>query len=481
MDFLFLLLRLVPTTREQFIQQVFAFLPFEANIDQRNALVQMSDFVFEHDDRCLFVLKGYAGTGKTNLISAFTKALPSIRWKSVLLAPTGRAAKVLSGYAQRPAQTIHKKIFRKEVGPEGNVIFALADNLHRNTVFIVDEASMISADSGENMFNSLLENLFEFVFSGDNCKLILIGDNAQLPPVGSPESPALDPRYLEAAFHLNIKLSQLKEVARQKHESGILFNATNLRISLDQKPFTFPGLDCTADVVNLPGEELEDTLNSCISKYGEENVIIITRSNKRAKLFNQNFRNRIRLYEDDLCAGDRIMIVKNNYFWLPEGNGEAGFIANGDMAEITRILKREVLYGFNFCECALKFTDYPNLPEIRVRMITDSLYTDSPALTQDEQKTLYERVLEDVADEPSRGLRSAYVRKSGYYNALQVKFSYAITCHKSQGGQWPVVFIDQGFLREEQVDEGFVKWLYTALTRATEQVYFLNFNPTFFS
>ncbi|WP_317896889.1 ATP-dependent DNA helicase [Aurantibacillus circumpalustris] len=458
------------------------YLPFSPNSDQTLAIEKITEFIFNRDERSVFVLKGYAGTGKTNLISAFTKALPTIKWRSVLLAPTGRAAKVLSSYSQRQAQTIHKKIFRKQLDSNGAVHFSLAENLHRNTLFIVDEASMIGADSGGgSLFNSLLENLFEYIYSGDNCKLILIGDTAQLPPVGSNESPALNREYLKTAFYLNIFFYELKEVARQRLESGILLNATNLRNTIDSEDFLFPKLVCKSDVIRLSGEDLEDTLNTTISNYGEDGVIIITRSNKRANLFNQSFRNRIKLYEEDLCAGDKLMIVKNNYFWLPENNGEAGFIANGDMVEIKRILNREELYGFNFCECVISFVDYPNLPEQQVKLLTDSLYTDNPALSNEDQQKLYEAVLEDVRNEPIKGVRMSYLKTSNYYNALQVKFSYAITCHKSQGGQWPAVFIDQGFLKEENIDHGFIRWLYTAITRATEKIFLVNFSEQFFS
>ncbi len=465
-----------------FERTVSGYLPFTANDDQKIAIKKISEFIFNANERSVFILRGYAGTGKTNLISAFTKALPVIKWRSVLLAPTGRAAKVLSMYSQKIAQTIHKKIFRKEIGADGAFYFSLAENLHKNTLFIVDEASMISADSGgESLMNSLLENLFEYVYSGDNCKLILIGDTAQLPPVGSNESPALNEHYLKTAFHLNINFFELKEVARQRLESGILLNATNIRNNIGSQHFEFPKLICGKDFIDLPGDELEDCINSCISQYGEENMVIITRSNKRANLFNQSFRNRIKLYEEDLCSGDKLMIVKNNYFWLPENNGEAGFIANGDMVEITRIVKREDLYDFNFCECQVRFVDYPNLPEQQVKVITNSLFTDNPALSQEEQKHLFESVMADVSHEPAKGIRMAYLKNSPYYNALQVKFSYAITCHKSQGGQWPVVFIDQGFLKEENIDESFMRWLYTAITRATEKVYLINFNPLFFN
>jgi exodeoxyribonuclease-5 len=466
---------------QEFEKAILSYLPFTPNNNQAEAIEKLIDFIFNSDNHSAFILKGYAGTGKTNLISAYTKALPSIKWRSVLLAPTGRAAKVLSGYSQRPAYTIHKKIFRKQMGADGAMHYSLAENLHRNTLFIVDEASMISADSsGESLFNSILENLFEYVYSGVNCKLILIGDTAQLPPVGSNESPALNQNYLRAAFHLNCYFFELSEVARQRLESGILLNATNLRNRMGDSDFVFPKLICTADVVRLNGEELEDALNASISKFGEDNVVIITRSNKRANLFSQSFRNRIKLYEEDLCAGDKIMIVRNNYFWLPENEGELGFIANGDMVEITRIYNREQLYGFNFCDCSVSFNDYPNMPEQQIKLLTDCLYTDNPNLDKEEQKKLYHAVLEDVKDEPIKGVRMTYVKKSAYYNALQVKFSYAITCHKSQGGQWPIVFIDQGYLKEENIDEGFVRWLYTALTRATERVYLINFNEKFF-
>ena len=464
-----------------FEKTVTSYLPFTPNEDQKIAIKKISEFIFNQDERSVFILKGYAGTGKTNLISAFTKALPIIKWRSVLLAPTGRAAKVLGMYANKIAQTIHKKIFRKQLSTTGTFYFSPAENLHKNTLFIVDEASMISADSGgENLMNSLLENLFEYVYSGNNCKLILIGDTAQLPPVGSNESPALNESYLKTAFHLNINFFELQEVARQRLESGILLNATTIRNSIGKPVFELPQLICSNDFINLAGDELEDCINSAISKYGEENVVIITRSNKRANLFNQSFRNRVKLYEEDLCTGDKLMIVKNNYFWLPENNGEAGFIANGDMVEITRLINRESLYGFNFCECQIRFIDYPNLAEQQVKLITNSLFSDHPSLNQQEQKQLFEAVIADLENEPSKGIKMAYLKNSPYYNALQVKFSYAITCHKSQGGQWPVVFIDQGYLKADDIDDNFLRWLYTAITRATEKIYLINFNMLFF-
>jgi len=463
-----------------FENKVKSHLPFEANTSQKQAISELTAFAFNTDDRSVFVLKGYAGTGKSNLISAFTKTLPHIKYRSVLLAPTGRAAKVLSAYAQRPAQTIHKKIFKKMQDGEGGMLFSLSENLHKNTVFVVDEASMIGIEKSQSIYeNSLLENLFEYVYSGQNCKLILVGDTAQLPPVGSSESFALSADYLKASFDLNISMLELKEVARQKLDSGILLVATDIRESIGAAPFVLPKINCNKDIYRLSGEELEFELNSAISKYGEDNVTIITRSNKGCNLYNQHFRNRIKYFEEDLCVGDKLMVVKNNYFWLPD-NAETAFIANGDTAEIVRIIKREELYGFNFCECLLKLSDYPNLSELQVKLITNALYTDAPALSETEQKQLYNNVLEDVADEPLRHIRSAYLRKSAYYNALQVKFKYAITCHKAQGGQWPCVFIDMGFVKTEDLNDNFYRWLYTAITRASEKVILVNFPDELF-
>jgi exodeoxyribonuclease V len=464
---------------EKFAEKITLCLPFTPTSDQETAIGKLAAFMAAEEERSVFILRGYAGTGKTNLISALTRALPHIKWRSVLLAPTGRAAKVLSHYARKPAFTIHRKIFRKQTGAEGEIFFAPADNLHKNTVFIVDEASMISSSTGEEAFNSVLEHLFEYVFSGEHCRLILCGDNAQLPPVGSAESPALNAAYLKSSYHLNIKGCELKEVVRQKLESGILFNATSLRILLASGGKDIPKIRATPDVVFLPGEELEDTLQREIAVYGEDQVMIVTRSNKRAVLFNKSFRTIIRQSEDDLNAGDRLMIVKNNYFWLEGQKGEAAFIANGDITEVNAILKREEMYGFNFCDCLVRFPDYGDMPEQKVKLLTDCLYTDAPALTQESQKLLYSAVMADVAHEPSKAMRVAYMRDSPYLNALQVKFSYAVTCHKAQGGQWPVVFIDQGYLNQDMIDSNYIRWLYTAVTRATEKVYLINFSAEF--
>lgn len=461
-----------------FISEVKRSLPFEPNVQQVEAIEKLTDFIFSTNDNEIFVLRGYAGTGKTNLISAITKALKFLKLKSVLLAPTGRAAKVLSHTSQKPVSTIHKKIFKKDFTDEGNMMFSLSDNLHKNSIFIVDEASMINVESETSLYqNNLLESLFEYVFSGQFCKLIFVGDSAQLPPVGSNESPALDVKFLKQNFHLNINTYELTQVARQKAESGILYNATKLRESLSSSEFILPKLEVTKDVLNINGEELEDALNSAYSNYGQENVIIVTRSNKRANLFNQNVRNRVYLFEDDLCSGDKLMIVKNNYFWLQNEKSDIGFIANGDMAEITRIRKREKLYGFNFADCSIKLCDYEGIEEMDVKIITDSLFTDSTALSKEQQNLLFQEVLMDCEEIPDKWGKMAYLKKSQHFNALQVKFAYSITCHKAQGGQWPCVFIDHGYVTDEMLDHNFIRWLYTALTRATEKVYLINFNP----
>lgn len=427
------------------------------------------------------VIKGYAGTGKTNMVAALSKTLPNFKWKSVLLAPTGRAAKVLSNYSKKPTQTIHKKIFIKIPTHDGGVAFSLAENKHTNTIFVVDEASMIGLDNptSDSVYHSLLESLLEYVFSGTNCKIILVGDTAQLPPIGSNESPALNIDYLKASYSLQIKHIELKQVARQEDASGILKNATHLRECINNFKDEFPKISLHKDVVRLTGEDLEDALNTAYSNYGYNDVLLVTRSNKRANLFNQAVRARVRCMDEDLCGGDLMMVVKNNYFWLDE-KSEAGFIANGDSLEIKKIVRRKELYGFNFAECIVKLNDYENIPELTVNLLLDSIYTEVPSLTKDQQQDLFANVMEDVADEPIKGLRMAYLRKNPYFNALQVKFNYAVTCHKAQGGQWPCVFIDQGYLTKEMLNVEYIRWLYTAFTRASEKVYLMNFSDDFF-
>ena len=463
-------------------QSVFlSYLSFTPTPDQSELITLLAEFIESTNERQILVIKGYAGTGKTNMVATLSKTLPTFKWKSVLLAPTGRAAKVLSNYSKHPAQTIHKKIFRKTPTHDGGVMFTLGENLHKNTIFIVDEASMIGMDNPDSnsIYGSLLESLFEYVFSGDNCKLILVGDTAQLPPVGASDSPALSIEYLKAAYHLNIKHIELKQVARQQDASGILLNATHLRDCIGNFTNEFPKLKEFKDVVRLSGDELEDALNNAYSNYGFNDVLIVTRSNKRANLFNQAVRARVRYMEEDLCGGDLMMVVKNNYFWLDE-KSDIGFIANGDSLQIKKISKRKELYGFNFAECVVQLCDYDNAPEIMLNLILDAVSTDNPALTKEQQQLLFESVMEDVADEPVKGRRMAYLKQNPFFNALQVKFNYAVTCHKAQGGQWPVVFIDQGYLTKDMLNVEFIRWLYTAFTRASEKVYLMNFSDDFF-
>ncbi|HWY12684.1 MAG TPA: ATP-binding domain-containing protein [Bacteroidia bacterium] len=466
-----------------FTKQFHEKLPFTANSDQTDAIEKLGTFIDNQNNTDLFILKGYAGTGKTNLVSALSQILPAFKWKSVLLAPTGRAAKVLSLYSKRPAQTIHKKIFKKSVNEGGSVYFSLGENPHKNTVFIIDEASMIGLDSNvQSSYASpgLLESLFEYVFAGENCKLLFVGDTAQLPPVGCDESPALNEKLLKASFHLTIFSCELKQVARQSLESGILENATKLRELLANYEGQMPKLFLTKDVIKVEGDELQDVLNTAYGQYGFNDVLIVTRSNKRANLFNQAVRARVRYMEEDICAGDLLMNVKNNYFWLDE-KSDVGFIANGDSFEIKRILGRNELYGFNFLNCVVGFIDYPQMPDLQVRILLESINSDTSSITQEQQKMLYNSVLADVADEPIKGRRMTYIKQSEYYNALQAKFCYAVTCHKAQGGQWPVVFIDQGYLTKEMIDFNYLRWLYTAVTRAKEKVYLINFSEDFFS
>lgn len=468
-------------TNNNFTSIFLSCLSFVPNSDQSNLITLLSDFISNKNEREIFVLKGYAGTGKTNMIGALSKTLPSFKWKSVLLAPTGRAAKVLSNYSQKAAQTIHKKIFIKIPTHDGGVAFALAENKHTNTIFIVDEASMIGLDNptADSVYHSLLESLLEYVFSGTNCKLIMVGDTAQLPPIGSNESPALDLNYLKASYHLQIKHVELKQVARQQDTSGILKNATHLRECIDNFDGDFPKISLHRDVIRLSGEDLEDALNNAYSNYGYNDVLLVTRSNKRANLFNQAVRARVRYMEEDLCSGDLMMVVKNNYYWLDE-KSEAGFIANGDSLEIKKIIRRKEMYGFNFAECVVKLCDYENTPELNLTLLLDSIYTEVPSLTKEQQQQLFSNIMEDVNDEPIKSVRMNYLRKSPYFNALQVKFNYSVTCHKAQGGQWPCVFIDQGYLTKDMLNKEYIRWLYTAFTRATEKVYLMNFSDDFF-
>lgn len=475
-----------------FADEILKKLPFEPTSKQREAANELAKFLLDPDPRRFFVLRGYAGTGKTSLVSALVHALPAIKRKSVLLAPTGRAAKVLSLYSGAIAHTIHKKIYRPSGSADGP-FFSLQNNPHRDTLFIVDEASMIGQGTNEKMLypNNLLEDLFYYVDQNENCRLLFVGDIAQLPPVGLPDSPALSPAWLKKTFGFPIQGVELNEVVRQEIDSGVLYNATKLRVDIAtanvipagvQTPVPQFELEGYKDIVRVQGAELIDELEDAYRKYGPEETIIICRSNKRANIYNQQIRARIRWQEDEIANGDHVMIVKNNYYWLSQdqaAGSKAGFIANGDTAEIVRIRKRSEMHGFKFADVSLRLLDYPEEPELDARILLDTLYTEAPALTAVQQQQFFESVASDYA-ELSKGARYLKMKQDPWYNALQVKFAYAVTCHKAQGGQWKAVFVEQGYLTDEMINTEFLRWLYTALTRTTEKLYLVGFNKEFF-
>lgn len=455
--------------------------------NQRKVIGELTDFVFSKIQKHTFVLKGYAGTGKTSIIGALVKTLPEFNFTPVLLAPTGRAAKVLSNYSNQPAYTIHKMIYQLRSGGDGFTRFSIKENKFENALFLVDEASMISdgaglASASWGETKSLLDDLLNYVYSGRNCKLILIGDVAQLPPVGMEISPALDEDFLFQAYHLNLEFFELNEVVRQTKSSGILKLATSVRDKITDKNYQLPLLQMSAsfkDVFKISGVELEDALSDAYSKYGEENCMVICRSNKRANLFNLQIRARIKWLEEEIASGDFMMVVKNNYFWLDDSS-KAGFIANGDIVEILRIKGQEEQYGFRFANVTVRMIDYPNEPDLEVKILLESILSDSASLPSTRFRELYDAISEEYSFEPNRKKRNEMIRKNPYYQALQVKFANAVTCHKSQGGQWDVVFVEQGYLTEEMINLEYLRWLYTALTRAKKELYLVNFNESFF-
>ncbi|WP_343486712.1 AAA family ATPase [Allomuricauda sp. d1] len=457
---------------------------FQPTAVQEVALEKLSHFVFSKNREEVFLLKGFAGTGKTTLMAGLIKNLWKAKMKSVLLAPTGRAAKVMSSYSGTQAFTIHKKIYFPKKQKAGNIQFVLSPNKHRNTVFIVDEASMIpDAPSDSKLFEngSLLDDLIFYIYSGHNCKLVLIGDTAQLPPVKLDLSPALNGDKLSLNYGKEVIEIEMKEVLRQAQDSGILFNATNLREQLNDDFFgeyKFH-VDAFSDIVRLiDGHEIQEAIDSSYSEDGKEETAIIVRSNKRANLYNKNIRERILFLENQLAVGDYMMVVKNNYFWL-RPNSEAGFIANGDIIEVLEIFSIKELYGFTFAEVKVKMVDYPNQKPFETVLLLDTVDAETPSLPYEDGNRLYQEVLKDYAHEKSKYKQFLGVKNNRYFNALQVKFSYAITCHKSQGGQWKTVFIEQPYLANG-IDRDYLRWLYTALTRATQQVYLIGFKDDFF-
>lgn len=443
---------------------------------------ELSDFILSGDDRKAFLLCGYAGTGKTSLISALVRTMEQLERKTVLLAPTGRAAKVFSSYSGQSAHTIHKCIYRQKSIMDSSV-FTLSENRMRNTLFIVDEASMISNESNAMTgAGGLLDDLIEFVYSGYGCSLLLLGDTAQLPPVGEWQSPALTESYLRSMF-LNVKSVELRQVMRQLNDSGILFNATMLREKIENEDtYCLPKVELKGfpDICSVHGDELIESIETCYDRTGVEETIILCRSNKRANVYNEGIRRRILYREEELSRGDMLMIVKNNYYWREVLGREdkallekLDFIANGDMAQIVRVHGVEEMYGFRFADVTLSMIDYEDC-EIDVKIMLNTLTSESPSLTREENELLFNAVWEDYPEIRSKRKRMEEIRKNPYYNALQVKYGYAVTCHKAQGGEWKRVFVDQGYVGEDMINPDYYRWLYTAFTRASEKLYLVN-------
>ena len=464
------------------IDRIKAELPFEPNEEKDGLFHSIASFLLSHEPRKAFILRGYAGTGKTSVVSAMVRAMQSLKQPCVLLAPTGRAAKVLSRYAGFPAFTIHKKIYRQQqLGMEA---FSLCDNLHRNTLFIIDEASMLSGNRDNPTFGSgcLLDDLVRYVYNGPGCSLLLLGDDAQLPPVGSINSPALDADFMAHNYQLTISDYRLTMVARQALDSGILSEATRIREILGNTEHRAQNTDRITieangrDIVRLKGEEVIETLEQSWREVGAEDTLIIARSNKMTNLYNGGVRARVLWKEDDLSNGDRLMVTKNNYFWT-EAYEDLEFLANGDMLEVVRLTNSHELYGFHFAKATLRSVDYNW--EIEALLWLDTLTTDSPEANYTLQRELFARIAEDYPEIRNKKELIKKIYESPYYNALQVRFAYCVTCHKAQGGQWKHVYIDSGFTEEwisgldNTERREYLRWLYTALTRATEKVYLL--------
>ena len=474
------------------ILQQFGFLP---TLEQAKALDVFARFLTDRNPQVVMILRGSAGTGKTSLSGAIVRTLQSIRQKVMLLAPTGRAAKVFSLNSGSPAYTIHRRIYREKSfsGVDGQ--FNLNDNLFTDTLFMVDEASMVAnMGLGGMSFGSgcLLDDLVHFVYQGRNDRLMLIGDKAQLPPVGEEESPALNAAMLQG-YGLTVYECDLNEVLRQSEQSGILYNATMIRQMITHDDITqLPKIRFTgfSDIKPMPGAELIEALADSYHHVGLDDTIVVTRSNKRANIFNQGIRNMVLDREEELSQGDILMIVKNNYYWMEEerkkikekdnqvpSNDIPAFLANGDRAKVLKVRRRIDLYGFRFATLLLQFPDYGNY-ELEATVLLDTLTSEAPALTHDQQEQLFRQIEEDYQDVPLKADRMKAIRQDQFYNALQVKFAYAVTCHKAQGGQWAHVYVDQGYMTDDMLTPDYIHWLYTAFTRATEMLYLVNWPET---
>ncbi len=459
-------------------RQIKENFPYQPTPEQEIAVKYLSEFLLSSRNKVVFMLRGYAGTGKTSLVGALVRTLDKLKQKSVLLAPTGRAAKVFSAYAGHSAFTIHKKIYRQQSFSNELSNFSVNDNLTTHTLYIVDEASMISNEGlSGSMFGTgrLLDDLVQFVYSGQGCRLLLMGDTAQLPPVGEEQSPALFADALKG-YGLEVLEVDLTQVVRQEQQSGILWNATLLRrLIAEDDCYSLPKIKVSgfADIKVLPGNELIETLSSCYDHDGLDETIVVCRSNKRANIYNKRIRAQILWREDELNTGDLLMVAKNNYFWT-EKEKEMDFIANGEIAVVRRVRHTRELYGFRFADVTLSFPDYDDF-ELEVNMLLDTLHTDSPALPKAEHDRLFYSVLEDYADITVKRERMKKMKADPYYNALQVKYAYAVTCHKAQGGQWKNVFLDQGYMTDEYLTPDYFRWLYTAFTRATGTLYLVNY------
>jgi exodeoxyribonuclease-5 len=450
---------------------------FSPTSNQKVALTQLDSFLKSNEN--VMILKGFAGTGKTTIVAALVSFLEATKREYFLLAPTGKAAKVMSIYSHRFATTIHKKIYRQQNIP-GTYNFVLGTNVSRGGVFIVDEASMIGFGNEFNT-NGLLYDLFEYLYNGESCQLIFVGDTAQLPPIGEIESPALNPSAIKREFVETCNLVELTEVVRQAKDSGILVNATKIRELIENQEVGYPKFELNfPDIMLINGGELQETIEQAYYNFGEENTVILTRSNKYANSYNQQIRNRIFDYDTEITGGEKLMVVKNNYFFTKEYE-KLGFIANGDTLEIKKVLHEVELYGFKFMDVVARLKDYDADPEIEIKIILESLHSLGPALTKEQNNELIQNIALDYPEEPSRRKKWQLIKENPYFNAVQVKYAYAITGHKAQGGQWDCVFIDQSFFKEDMLNIDYLRWLYTCFTRAKKQLYLVNFKPEFFS